>query len=373
MSTSIEQSKIDEEYKIWRKNVPLLYDLVYTQSFKWPTPSIQWFPDVQRIENQRSLQRLLSTTFSSGADKDQLIISQISFPDMVDEDSLNNADIDLKISQSIPLSSEANRILYCPLATNIIACRTESPEVLIYDYTKHSSFNSSREPDAILKGHEDGGFALDWNPMKFGQLVTGGRDNMVNVFDINSGILYSKKYHTGIVNDVSSSRLDPHIFCSVSDDLSVAINDIRNISSTMVLEKAHFQSVECCSFSPFKSELLATGSSDSVIKIWDIRCLETPLYILRGHKDTLINLKWSPHYESLLASCSKDRRVIIWDLNKADTISGDESPELLFMHCGHTNLVDDIDWNPCEPMELASVSCDNILQVWKVPLEEYIN
>jgi len=372
MESKVEEHIIEEEYKIWRKNVPHLYDLMYTQTLKWPTPSIQWFPEVQRVENQKSVQRLLTTTFSNGLEKEQLLISQISFPDTVDEDSLNNADIDFKITQSIPLSSDANRCLYCPLATNIIACRTESSDVLIYDYTEHPSFNSSKAPDAVLKGHTDGGFAVDWNHMIFGQLVTGGRDKMVNVFDINNGILFSKSYHSQIVNDVSYSRHNPNVFCSVSDDLRIAVNDTRNITSTVTLEKAHLRSIECCTFSPFKSELLATGSSDSVIKVWDIRSLETPLFVLRGHKDTLITLKWSPHYESLLASCSRDRRVIIWDLNKTDSCSGDQSPETLFIHGGHTNLVDDVDWNPCEPMEIASVSCDNVLQVWKIPLDNYI-
>ncbi|ELA42610.1 uncharacterized protein VICG_00362 [Vittaforma corneae ATCC 50505] len=372
MKSEIEKQVIEEEYKIWRKNVPYLYDLVYTSTLKYSSPFIQWFPDVQRVDNIKSVQRLLMTTFSNGEDKENLLFSQITFPDMVDEDSLNNADIEFKITQSIPLPVDANKCRYCPLASNIIACRTEAESILIYDYTKHCSFNSNKGPDLELKGHLDGGFAIDWNYLKFGQLASGGRDFLVNVFDINGGLISSKKIHEGIVNDISFSRFEPHTFCSVSDDLRVAINDTRNIESAVVLEKAHLKSIECCAFSPFKSELLVTGSSDSILKVWDVRSLQTPLFVLRGHNDSLINCKWSPHYESLLASCSKDRRVIIWDLNKTDVIEGETSPEMLFVHGGHTDLVDDLDWNPAEPMEIASVSCDGLFEVWKVPLEEFI-
>lgn len=372
MKSEFEKAIIEEEYKIWRKNVPLLYDLVYTTSLRHPTPTIQWFPDVQRIDNNKSIQRLLMTTFSNGEEKEQLLFGQISFPDTVDEDSLNNADIEFKFTQSIPLPVDANRCKYCPLATNIIACRTENEKILIYDYTKHSSFNSEKAPDVELAGHTAGGFALDWNPLGFGQLVSGGRDFCVNIFDINSGLVSSKKLHEGIVNDISCSRFVPYTFCSVSDDMKIAINDTRTVDNTLTLEKAHQKSIECCSFSPFRSELLVTGSADSTLKIWDIRSFGAPLFVLRGHSDTLINSKWSPHYESLLASCSTDRRVIIWDLNKTDIIEDESSPEMLFVHGGHTELVDDIDWNPAEPMEIASVSSDALLEVWKIPLENYI-
>lgn len=373
MSDSIfKRELIEEEYKIWRKNVPFLYDLVYTNTLKYSSPCLQWFPDVQRIDNQKSIQRLLMTTFTSGEEKDQLLLGQISFPDMVDEDSLNNANIDFKFTQSIPLPIDVNRCKYCPLATNIIACRTEEKEVLVYDYTRHSSFDSDKGPDAMMVGHKDGGFAIDWNSLKFGQLITGGRDCLINVFDINSGLESSKKCHDSIVNDLSYSRFEPHTFCSVSDDLKIAINDTRSMESTIVIEKAHQKTIECCSFSPFKSELLATGSSDCIIKVWDIRSLQTPLYTLRGHSDGIVSCKWSPHYESLIASCSKDRRVIIWDLNKDEVTQNEGSPEQLFVHGGHTDLVEDLDWNPAEPMEIASVSSDGFLQVWKAPLEEYI-
>ena len=35
---------INEEYKIWKKNTPFLYDLVMTHNLEWPSLTVQWLP-----------------------------------------------------------------------------------------------------------------------------------------------------------------------------------------------------------------------------------------------------------------------------------------------------------------------------------------
>ena len=44
----------------------------------------------------------------------------------------------------------------------------------------------------------------------------------------------------------------------------------------------------------------------------------------------------------------------------------DGPPELLFIHGGHTSKISDFAWNPSEPWVIASVSEDNIMQVWQM-------
>ncbi len=41
-------------------------------------------------------------------------------------------------------------------------------------------------------------------------------------------------------------------------------------------------------------------------------------------------------------------------------------PELLFIHGGHTSKICDFSWNPNEEFVCASVSEDNILQIWQM-------
>lgn len=44
----VEERVINEEYKIWKKNTPFLYDLVMTHALEWPSLTAQWLPEVTR-------------------------------------------------------------------------------------------------------------------------------------------------------------------------------------------------------------------------------------------------------------------------------------------------------------------------------------
>ena len=43
-----EERVINEEYKIWKKNTPFLYDLKMTHALEWPSLTVQWLPQVSR-------------------------------------------------------------------------------------------------------------------------------------------------------------------------------------------------------------------------------------------------------------------------------------------------------------------------------------
>lgn len=45
---SVEEKLINEEYKIWKKNTPFLYDLVMTHALEWPSLTVEWMPDLTR-------------------------------------------------------------------------------------------------------------------------------------------------------------------------------------------------------------------------------------------------------------------------------------------------------------------------------------
>ena len=48
---AVEERVINEEYKIWKKNTPFLYDLVMTHALEWPSLTAQWLPDVTRYDS----------------------------------------------------------------------------------------------------------------------------------------------------------------------------------------------------------------------------------------------------------------------------------------------------------------------------------
>ena len=56
-----------------------------------------------------------------------------------------------------------------PQNPHIIGTKTPSSDVLVFDYTKHSSVpesNSGCNPELRLKGHSKEGYGLSWNANK---------------------------------------------------------------------------------------------------------------------------------------------------------------------------------------------------------------
>lgn len=374
------QTNIAEEYKIWKKNVPYLYDLMFSHALKWPSLSVQVFPETKRDEAKgKTTQRLLLGTHTSGAEQEYIHIAHVDFPDKFEE-ALNDecrGDMRFKIGMSIPVCDEPNVIRYNPLACNIIASRFDTPETHIFDYTKHPMLGDRPNPDMILIGHENGGFGLTWNPLEYDELATAGADKYICIYDINNGDKKTNpklilNEHTNVINDVCYSYHFPNVLASVSDDKSLIVWDTKVATPSTMVSKAHEADILSVHFSPLNANLLATSSQDKTIKVWDIRNSEKALYHLTGHSDAVGRVQWSPHVESVLASSGKDRRVCLWDLSPDDKALFEDKPnnspsELMFLHGGHTDNVFDIAWNPSELLEIVSVSEDNILQIWQVP------
>ena len=55
---SATERLINEEYKIWKKNTPFLYDLVITKALEWPSLTCQWLP----VRSMRSHSQIIAPT-----------------------------------------------------------------------------------------------------------------------------------------------------------------------------------------------------------------------------------------------------------------------------------------------------------------------
>ena len=64
---------------------------------------------------------------------------------------------------------------------NIIATKTTSGEIHIFDYYKHQSRPTETiiKQELRLQGHSKEGFGLSWNPNKLGYLLSGSDDYRV--------------------------------------------------------------------------------------------------------------------------------------------------------------------------------------------------
>ncbi|KAG5513743.1 hypothetical protein PMAC_000781 [Pneumocystis sp. 'macacae'] len=391
----VAEKLINEEYKIWKKNSPFLYDLIVTHALEWPTLTIQWFPDKETVPGKNySVHRLLIGTHTSGNDQNYLKFAEVYLPlsatdidiRKYDEEKeeiggYEGTDAKINIVQKIDHDGEVNRARYQPQNPNIIATMTVTGDVYIFDRTKHSSNPMGTcNPQIKLKGHTKEGYGLSWNPHKLGYLVTGTEDMTICLWDITayskgSNVLlpiHTYTTHTAVVTDVAFHPLHDSLFGSVSDDLYLQIHDIRSPNTTSAAHKvnAHSEAINSLAFNPACEYVLSTASADKTVALWDLRNLKLKLHSFEGHDDEVTSLAWSPHEETILASSSIDRRIILWDLSKIGEEQSPEDaedgpPELLFMHGGHTNRVSDLNWNLNDPWVLASSAEDNIVMVWQ--------
>jgi len=143
----------------------------------------------------------------------------------------------ITIETQINHAGEVNKARYMPQSHNIIATKTNSGEVHIFDYFKHPTRPSNDEvkPDLKLLGHRKEGFGLAWNPVRPGLLLSGSDDNLVCVWDVNQPNqlsntlepLHTFDGHSHVVEDVCWSHFNESQFYSVSDDRRLLIWDLR--------------------------------------------------------------------------------------------------------------------------------------------------
>jgi hypothetical protein len=69
---------VAEEYKIWKKNTPFLYDLVVTHALEWPSLTVEWLPDrVEPPGKDYSVQKLILGTHTSENEQNHLMIAEV--------------------------------------------------------------------------------------------------------------------------------------------------------------------------------------------------------------------------------------------------------------------------------------------------------
>eukprot|EP01116_Phalansterium_solitarium_P025328 TRINITY_DN9636_c0_g1_i1.p1 TRINITY_DN9636_c0_g1~~TRINITY_DN9636_c0_g1_i1.p1 ORF type:complete len:419 (-),score=99.89 TRINITY_DN9636_c0_g1_i1:10-1266(-) len=392
--TENDEKIINEEYKIWKKNTPFLYDLVMTHALEWPSLTIQWMPDKKNLpEKECSVQRLLLGTHTSEGEQNHLQIAQVHLP-------LDTAGVDIRkyddqkaemggwgvsdkveIIMKINHDGEVNKARYMPQNCSIIATKTIHPEVYIFDYAKHSSkppADGKCTPQLILRGHSTEGYGLNWSTLKPGYLLSGADDSTICMWDINAQGSGDKldpittfRGHSSVVEDVAWSCHHENWFGSVGDDKKLILWDTRDGGKVLTTTDAHDGEVNCLAFNPFNSFVLATGSGDKTVGLWDIRNLKSKLHSFVGHTGEIFQVAWSPHNETILGSSGSDRRLNIWDLSRIGDEQNPEDaedgpPELLFIHGGHTSRISDFAWNPNDPWVIASLAEDNIVQIWQM-------
>uniref|UniRef100_A0A182M980 Small-subunit processome Utp12 domain-containing protein n=1 Tax=Anopheles culicifacies TaxID=139723 RepID=A0A182M980_9DIPT len=145
------------------------------------------------------------------------------------------------------------------------------------------------------------------------QLVTGGQDGKVKLWNVTSGFcVVTFSEHTAAVQAVEFSR-NKKFFVSASLDGTVRAYDViryRNFRTFTSPEPVQFASVAV----DFSGELVAAGGQDAFdIYLWSMK-LGRLLEVLSGHEGPVVSLAFSPiASSSAMVSGSWDQTLRIWN------------------------------------------------------------
>uniref|UniRef100_A0A8C3QR95 RB binding protein 7, chromatin remodeling factor n=1 Tax=Cyanoderma ruficeps TaxID=181631 RepID=A0A8C3QR95_9PASS len=343
------------------KNTPSLYDLVMMHALEWPSLTVQWLPDLTRPEGKDyALHWLILGTHTSD-EQNHLVVASVQIPNNDQFDALQSdsekgefgafGSVTGKIEMEVKINheGEVNRARYMLQNPCVIATKTPSADVLVFDYTKHPSKpdpSGECNPDLRLRGHQKEGYGLSWNSNLSGHLLSASDDHTVCLWDVT---IFTG--HSAVVKDVAWHLLHKSLFGSMADDQKLMIWDTRSNTTSKPSHSvdAHTAEVNCLSFNPCGEFILATGSADKTVALWDLRNLKLKLHSFEKNPRRCKLLSYSKIGEEQAAEDAEDG-----------------PSELLFIHGGHTAKISDFSWNPNEPWVICSVSEDNIMQIWQM-------
>ena len=100
----------------------------------------------------------------------------------------------IHVIQQINHEGEVNRARYMPQNSFMIATKTISAEVYVFDYSKHPSKpqDTNCTPDLRLIGHKTEGYGLAWSPFMEGHLISGSDDATICLWDISGRPMQGK-------------------------------------------------------------------------------------------------------------------------------------------------------------------------------------
>lgn len=373
------------------------YRLLMPFDLEWPSLTVQWLPDVLEQEDEDyAVHEIILGTHTTPGEQNYLEVYSVWLPTKASlvEDYNETGDFKgfasnvlvagkIKLKTKLKHEGDVHRARYMPQHSVLIATKpSSSGDVLLFNTVRdprEPEPDSECYPDLRLRGHDQEGYGLSWNPNLNGHLLSASYDQTICLWDINktpkvNRILHAKTTYTGHAEKIEDVAWHPEfetMFGSVSQDGMLMLWDTRNRPwKPTHQEQAHDAEANCLSFNPLSEYLLATGSSDNTVAVWDFRNLKIKLHELNWHKDEVFQVQWHPTRKTILASSGSETLMHVWDLSKADQPQSpkdaeDGPPELLFTHRAHTARISDFSWNPNEPFFISSVAEKNVLQVWQ--------
>ena len=160
-----EEEVIDEEYRAWVGNSILLYDYQKSYGLEWPSLTVQWLPGVKTHDtvDDYSVLSMVLGTHTVDNEPNYLLIADVSVPgpdaeiDQRMKDENGNEIVDktpsINYTHRILHDGEVNRARYMPQNSKIIATKSPSKTVFVYNYENHPEIPTSNKTQADHECH----------------------------------------------------------------------------------------------------------------------------------------------------------------------------------------------------------------------------
>jgi len=355
----------EEIYKVWRSHTPFLYDFIMAYWLPTPVLTVSWLP--QNDLHHPRLPLVFGTcTQYKDEDDDGLVFGTI--PNFAAEEHKKGQEF--KWSLNFTIGAPIHLVRVMPQDPYLLATFDALRRI---DLIRTSaSYDKIERLHNIETMHARWGYAMDWNKMARGMLLSAAEDGVVALWDATS-LKCVKTFTYSLykaVNGVEWVKDSPNEFASVSDGGKIHFCDIREdiqSKTSAVQFTSSKPAVNCITFHPSKPDTFVTGNGNGVISVWDRRQTKLEVKSWDGHNGQSVNqIVFSPELDGFFSSAGSDNKVCLWNLSS-------QNSDPIFKHSGHTDCVFDVAWGiNGDPWTLMSSAEDGVIHVWS-PLKCFTN
>lgn len=361
LAAQLEERLIQQEYKIWKKNTPFLYDFVMTHGLEWPSLTCQWLPTYKSLHDGQKVGAIGGTSFNvaeqhelligthTTGEQNYLMVATVNLP-------REDAVIDNRANAAAAAGDEA--------ATATTVAQQAEEEKVARPSKKVKTIIDAPNPASNYseEKNELGGYsASSASSSTSGGANVSSSSDRVGKIDIKMKIP-----HEGEVNRARYMPQNHFVVATRGPGTDVYIWDLSKHPSfpSMTMTSIGEGSGESSTVSAVR----AAASSSAIAP--------NPNIICRGHTGEGYGVAWcgipgSHDNVGKLVTSSEDKTVRLWDVKNALKECGSAgsssvilNPTAQFLY--HTDVVEDVDWHNKDVNMIGSCGDDKIICLWDV-------
>ncbi|KAM7256781.1 hypothetical protein ACFE04_012522 [Oxalis oulophora] len=294
--------QLEEEFSIWKKNTPFLYDLIVSHPLEWPSLIVHWVPSSSptpySADPTFSLHKLVFGTHTSDDAPNYLIIADAILPTSLAETNFETT------------------------SDNNIIPKVDITQKILVDGEAHQS--------AV----ED----VSWHLQNENLFGSAGDDCQLIIWDLRTNMpQQAVKAHEKEINYLSFNPFNEWILATASSDNTVALFDTRNLTEPLHVLSGHSGEVFQVEWDPNHETVLASSSDDRRLIVWDINRVgdeqleldaeDGPpelLFSHGGHKTKISDFSWNKDEPWVIASVADDNSLQVWQMAESIYNNGDD-------------------------------------------------